>query len=323
MPSSARRQPEAAGQSRGTFTLFLLLALAGSGPPRGRAQSRTDVPRLPQTEHVQTKVYLGGQTCYACHDIRKAFEKNPHYKNWDAEELPWSERGCEACHGPGFDHVDSNGDPDKIFNYKKVTAQVSSEACLTCHQRAEERINFLRSEHGLNTVACTECHTIHSVPARQALLVASSPALCYDCHGEIRAEFNLPFHHKVHEGWMDCTDCHNQHGGFNLRMTWESAGTDLVCYRCHADKQGPFVYEHLPVKTEGCGVCHEVHGSANPRLLRRAEIRFLCLECHAGSPGALGPTTPTFHDITQSRWRHCNDCHVNIHGSHVSPFFLE
>jgi hypothetical protein len=35
-----------------------------------------------------------------------------------------------------------------------------------------------------------------------------------------------------------------------------SAGGDSTCVKCHADKQGPFVYERAPVKVEGCQVCH-------------------------------------------------------------------
>src|SRR2546430_10607074 len=35
---------------------------------------------------------------------------------------------------------------------------------------------------------------------------------------------------------------------------------------------------------EGCGSCHEPHGSANPRMLTKQEVRFVCLECHANLP---------------------------------------
>ena len=55
---------------------------------------------------------------------------------------------------------------------------------------------------------------------------------------------------------------------------------DAVCYKCHADKQGPFVYEHVPVKTEGCSSCHTPHGSTNPRLLKVSLVNMLCLQCH-------------------------------------------
>jgi predicted CXXCH cytochrome family protein len=30
--------------------------------------------------------------------------------------------------------------------------------------------------------------------------------------------------------------------------------------------------------------CHQPHGSANPRMLTRHEVRFVCLECHSNLP---------------------------------------
>lgn len=267
--------------------------------------------------------YLGGEACLHCHDIRDAFAKNPHYKNWAEEKLAWSERGCEPCHGPGSEHGHSGGDPKKILNPRTAGPARINDTCLTCHQQQEERAHYLRSSHGLNAVACTTCHTIHTPRIKPSLLAARPPALCYACHEEVRADFNQPFRHKVNEGWMSCTDCHNPHGGFAPHETRESTGPEAVCFDCHADKQGPFVFEHLPVRVEGCGICHDVHGSTNPRMLKRSEIRFLCLECHADTPGVFGPTTPLFHDITQARWQHCTDCHVNIHGSQVSRVFFE
>lgn len=266
--------------------------------------------------------YAGGEECAVCHsDIAEAFQTNPHYKTWNDTQLDWSQRGCEACHGPGREHIDG-GDVTKIFNYKEVAAQKVSDECLSCHLQAEEHSNFLRGEHGLNTVSCIECHSVHNPRVRSPLLKATQPALCYSCHGEVRPEFNKPFRHRVREGLMACTDCHNQHGGFNVRQTREATGTDLVCYTCHADKQGPFVYEHAPIKVEGCTVCHTPHGSVNARLLKRAQVRFLCLECHSELAGGA-PGTPSFHNIAQARYQNCTTCHVNIHGSNVHRYFFE
>ena len=98
----------------------------------------------------------------------------------------------------------------------------------------------------------------------------SEPQLCLSCHSEVKHQFNCPFHHKVLEGAMKCSDCHNPHGGFELKQTRLATGADAACIKCHADKQGPFVYEHAPVKTEGCVACHTPHGSSNPRLLNTA-----------------------------------------------------
>ena len=93
---------------------------------------------------------------------------------------------------------------------------------------------------------------------------------------------------------MKCSDCHNPHGGFETKQTKLSVGLDAACIKCHSNKAGPFVFEHAPLKTEGCTACHTPHGSANPKLLKRAQVRQLCLECHTGISEELSPQAPAF-----------------------------
>jgi DmsE family decaheme c-type cytochrome len=136
---------------------------------------------------------------------------------------------------------------------------------------------------------------------------------------------------------MSCTDCHNPHGAVRPETMRVSFGNEPGCYRCHSDKRGPFVFEHAPVRFEGCPACHEPHGSANPRMLIRHEVRLVCLECHANNPpvptpGAankaatstmnnLGQIPPAFHDLRSPRFQNCTVCHVKIHGSYVDRNF--
>ncbi len=323
-----RRSPAAVALLSLSLTVFAVsTASLDKAPAKKNSHSQPqDKPAASQASEQNAPAlesdYVGGEACLTCHDIQEAFKKNPHYKNWEDSTKAWSQRGCESCHGPGREHAES-ADPTKIFNFKKVAPQKVSDRCLDCHLKLEEHTNFLRNEHGVNSVACTECHSVHTPHVEKALLQASTPALCYNCHGEVRAQFRKPFRHKVNEGLMSCTDCHNQHGGFNVRQLRETAGTDIACFKCHADKQGPFVYEHAPVKVEGCTLCHDAHSSVNPRMLKRAEVRFLCLECHADTPGILGPATPEFHNLSQQRFQNCTVCHVNIHGSNLSPVFFQ
>lgn len=305
---------------------LLNTARAGDKMSRGAPPANKSSDKMPAAAStpLQQGGYAGGDSCFACHDIEDAFKKNPHYKTWADETLAWSERGCESCHGPGQAHIDAGGNPELLFNFEEASAQESSDRCLDCHLTlAEEQVNFLRNEHGLNSVACTECHSIHTFYEEEALLAAPTPALCYDCHGEVRGQFNKPFRHKIHEGLIDCTDCHNQHGGYTPRQLRTATGNHIACYNCHMDKQGPFVFEHLGVTVEGCTACHDPHGSTNPRLLRRSEVRLLCIECHSPSPGVLGDAPPGFHNLTQIEWQNCTSCHTEIHGSNLSPFFFE
>ena len=88
----------------------------------------------------------------------------------------------------------------------------------------------------------------------------------------------------------------------------------MVCYRCHAEKQGPFVYEHPPV-TEDCTYCHEPHGTVANNLLRQPAT-FLCLRCHSGHRAHHGGANID-GDIDNQRgfYTDCTVCHKQIHGS--------
>jgi DmsE family decaheme c-type cytochrome len=316
------------------LTIFILGERATSqvitGPaPQGRAMPSV-APSLAKSRHPQEKQekesqYVGADTCKLCHeDTYNHFAKTAHFLTVTSSKYGEANKGCEACHGPGKEHVDGGGDATKIYNFKNRATSEMNGRCLTCHERQEERHNFQQSEHGLNQVACTDCHSSHQPELIENLLIKRTPTLCYQCHGEIKQEFSKPFHHRVPEGGMKCTTCHNQHGGFNVTQTREaSGGTDPICLKCHTDKQGPFVFEHAPVKLEGCTVCHVPHGSNNPKLHKRPVVQLLCLECHADTPGIMGPEPPAFHDIRNPRYQNCTTCHVKIHGSNVNRFFFQ
>lgn len=268
-------------------------------------------------------LYAGAETCKTCHeDVYKKYEETAHFATTlDTKKGPeW--RGCEACHGPGREHVDGGGDKSKIFTFKDVSAKEISERCLGCHTYGEEHSNFARSVHLENGVSCIDCHSPHNAKESQQLMKAKQPELCYGCHLDKKQEFNRPFHHRVNEGLVKCSDCHNPHGGFLTKQLRATAAQDVVCFKCHADKAGPFVYEHHAVKVEGCVACHTPHGSSNPRLLKRSQVNLLCLECHSFATDAGAPATPTFHNQAQ-KYQACTMCHSQIHGSNFDRVFFK
>ncbi len=287
--------------------------------------------------------------------VRDVAATTSHKKLSENERL--DRRGCEACHGPARMHVEyqkatqsliKEGKDDeanklladetrasaaKMRSFDELSSAAASAVCLKCHEgtqgRNEERFNFRRSEHYRHGVSCIDCHSSHSPKRTEFLLRASEPEGCYRCHGEQKTSFARPFHHKVPEGGMKCSDCHNQHGSFVNKQLRTWASGDVNCVKCHTDKAGPFVYEHAPIKVEGCNSCHTPHGSTNPKLLKRNEVRFICLECHSNAPGAPGeqgegPATPSFHNLADPRGRflNCTTCHVMIHGSNASPVYF-
>ena len=286
----------------------------------------------------QTPSYTGSNACQSCHpDVSSTFFRNPHYKSVAAGNQNPEQAGCESCHGPASAHLTARGGKQTIPNaFSLLPPSKIVDTCLTCHSQTISRANIRRSEHTLDDVVCTNCHSIHRSQAPKFLLAAAQQRdLCYGCHTTVRAQFSMPFKHRVNEGTVQCTDCHNPHGSFaatwNMagrpRMVDQAVGNEEPCLKCHTDKRGPFVYEHEPVRVEGCESCHSSHGSTNARLLKRPVVFTLCLECHNGL-GNFGRQNDgvtrlsSSHNMAEPRYQNCTTCHVRIHGSNSDSRFL-
>jgi predicted CXXCH cytochrome family protein len=298
--------------------------------------------------------YAGAERCRACHKSElQEFGKTPHAAITPASKDAVT--GCEMCHGPGKAHADAeeaaHGDDaataaaTKLIFAFHANPQKNSERCMHCHITSREQAGFEHSTHIKHGVACNDCHATHLVEAagnprrvnitsaqaaffsvpqlpeenrwlHNSLLKKSQPDLCAGCHANIIAQFALPTHHRVPEGAMKCTDCHNPHGTSN-RATLRQTGWE-TCTQCHIEKRGPFVFEHSAVKVEGCTACHTPHGSVNRMLMVRREERFLCLQCHVDPFAANVP-----HSRLSFQTRgDCTRCHSSIHGSNFDVNFL-
>jgi predicted CXXCH cytochrome family protein len=291
--------------------------------------------------------YVGSDLCEACHEIvAKQFKASPHSSIQD-DKGPWAGKACESCHGPGSKHAETTALED-IRNPLKLANAEADKVCFKCHLNQSTFSGKLRASHFKNMVPCTTCHKIHAPQAPATPMIpgitrlepppptklvarrmASINELCAGCHVNVWAQFQRPYRHRLPENAMSCIDCHNPHGTLRVRMTQVFAANEPGCLNCHGDKRGPFTFEHPPMRLEGCGTCHEVHGSQNPRMLTRQAVQFVCLECHANIPnvsnpgGVIGVVPPAFHDLRSPRFQNCTICHQKIHGSHVDRNLLQ
>jgi DmsE family decaheme c-type cytochrome len=266
--------------------------------------------------------YAGSEMCQVCHeDTFLGFQKNPHALLEKSER--WKKQGiaCESCHQPAQAHAESM-EVVGIVTFRAETPRRIDQACLECHGTTETHKGRSFSSHSRNSVSCVSCHRIHQEGGDLVPRGASADELCSSCHLDVRAAFNRPFRHKLQEGAISCVDCHNPHGDPPPAMMTRVSANELVCLKCHADKRGPFPFEHAPVKLEPCSTCHEPHGSSNPRMMARHDVTRLCLECHTTSLLNLGGSPPAFHDLRSARFQNCTICHSKIHGSFVSKDFL-
>jgi len=283
---------------------------------RMSAAAPNDKPAAPRAPQAAAGDYVGAEVCATCHEeAAKSFANNPHSKL--AEEHGKSGATCESCHGPGRAHVQSGGDKARIFNPAKAEPGEVDQRCLGCH--AGKHANFERSAHAEAGVSCVSCHSVHSGSDAEHLLKAAQPALCYQCHADLKPQFAMPFHHKVDEGLLTCSDCHDPHGTFNGKQLKSTADQNAICTKCHAETRGPFIYEHAAIKGEGCLACHTPHGSANARLLNVPNINPLCNQCHSQvAAGTVHGVSAGSQELTP-----CISCHTMIHGSNLNQAFLK
>jgi DmsE family decaheme c-type cytochrome len=259
------------------------------------------------------------QSCLReCHDRApiNLILQTPHAIKGDAR-TPFAQHQCETCHGASPGHIETSSTPVSIvFKGPKASPVAARNAkCLSCHQSGL-RINWNGSQHQRNDVACTGCHTIHT--SKDPLRVRTSqPEKCFTCHAEQRAQANRKSHHPILEGKVVCADCHNPHGSPQEKMLVKARVND-TCYKCHADKRGPFLSEHAPVR-EDCTLCHTPHGSTQVRLLKERPP-YLCQQCHdtshhSGSPYGGETLIRGRAPQPQAVGRGCLNCHSQVHGS--------
>ncbi|MFH1626481.1 MAG: DmsE family decaheme c-type cytochrome [Pseudomonadota bacterium] len=258
----------------------------------------------------------GANVCADCHEeTYKSYVMSRHGVTADAR-TPAAKQGCESCHGPTDKHVD---DPSKqsIISFSKDggrAAEELSKQCLGCHSNSSHLAQWDMSQHSRNDVTCGNCHTVHAPRARAAV---KQPLVCFECHKSIQVDVRKQSHHPIMEGKVSCSSCHNPHGELSRAMI-KAENTNQLCYQCHADKRGPYVWQHLPVE-ENCATCHTPHGSRYDKLLTQ-RLTNLCQDCHANSGHHDNPYDATGAFIgssPSSRFyaRSCLNCHSMIHGS--------
>ena len=272
-------------------------------------------------------VYVGEAVCIACHTVQnKQFVHTVHANAFRLNpKNQLQAQSCEACHGPGSNHIKDPVNPANRGSLVGFTrewgtpVEKQTSMCLSCHQGAQAMF-WPGSTHATHKLSCSDCHNPMAKFSATGLLKNTSiNETCYSCHKQQRAEFAKRSHMPLPEGKVSCVDCHNPHGSTSRAMIKADSVNEL-CYNCHAEKRGPFLWEHAPVR-ENCLNCHNAHGSNHDKLLQVARP-FSCQQCH-GNAGGHQATLYNAGQVlgggaaanTRILGRSCQNCHSQIHGS--------
>jgi predicted CXXCH cytochrome family protein len=262
-----------------------LVVLAGALVLVGTMISCRTVTRTAVTlPNIPGAEYLGTRECANCHEeIVRDFQTADHARLITTGPNALH-AGCESCHGPSSLHVESGGEVKPPYSFSPGRPQPGDRAARLVLE-----------------------------PGR------ANETVCYQCHANVRGQFNLPHHHPVPEGKMSCSECHSPHKG----SIHAGGGTSLfsrneTCLRCHSAQRGPHVFEHEAMR-EGCTTCHNPHGSVHTKMLTARDAN-LCLKCHfqqvSGGRLLIGGSDHSIRVQQGTCWS--AGCHEAVHGSRVN-----
>jgi DmsE family decaheme c-type cytochrome len=252
-----------------------------------------------------------GDQCGACHEsVASHFKASAHGKAKQFISGAF-EQGCESCHGDANEQMSAGGDKSKIINPGRLKGAEASKNCIRCHQTQRAQMHWKGSAQQKANVSCVDCHKTHGGSAEKSSLAGKTePETCFRCHGNLRHTMFQRSAHPLRDGKMTCSSCHNPHGTMTGNKLLKANSTNDLCLKCHAEKRGPFLWEHAPSR-ENCLSCHASHGSNHDKLLTMT-VTMTCQNCHnqgrhqsvAGRPNALF-----------NIGRACLQCHPQVHGS--------
>jgi DmsE family decaheme c-type cytochrome len=303
-----------------------------SGPAstgaKGKAPQQAPTPGPKENESAvgagdeNQPQYVGADTCISCHqDNGNSLLHSVHGRLMESRKGIPFDKACETCHGPGSLHVEfADNTTDARFHTikfpPKLPAPEANAICLSCHEN-KAHFHWKGSPHDMKNVTCISCHMIHQdekKPNAHLLKTARLMDTCFTCHIEKKAQVSRNAHMPLNEDDMSCTSCHDMHGTSGEKNLLGDSVNE-TCYKCHADKRGPFLFEHPPTR-ESCLNCHNPHGSMHDFMLVE-NPPYLCQRCHSGTrhPSTAYDSHELGLNALQQIGSGCLNCHSNIHGS--------
>jgi predicted CXXCH cytochrome family protein len=272
----------------------------------------------------------GTGQCLLCHaEQRMHLMADTAHGDTDKPLTPYSQHGCESCHGKGSLHVTdalSGVTRPAMIDYgenAKTSTQKQMQTCMTCHRRdwdvmlaVEAHVNASNFEG----VSCATCHTMHPFPediqkepgrpGPTAAFTSTGAAKCLLCHSEKRVALiadtphgdrsdpNTPF--AQHE----CESCHGP-GSIHVSQSRRGKGRPpMIAFSQDS-------HTSLSVQTETCLACHDNHDDGFTSLAWDDMVHnrnTTCADCHvAHVDSSQVPNRPAETEA-------CLDCHGRADG---------
>lgn len=251
------------------------------------------------------------ETCIKCHSthgrmlhtklVRGGQGFDPHSLETQAAEFGIS---CEACHGPGADHVESNGSP--IQRYSQYLSD-GEDASI---------VNPLRLDHARASHICASCHSTAETVDLEAVRNWSSHGWAFRPGDDLTASPMRVIVRGSLDGLSEARRAEVLERGDYLRDTFWPDGMIRV-------SGGEFNgMSESPCYLRGdlsCLSCHQLHQKpddhrsrerwADDQLAREMNGNQACVQCHPEYESDEALTRHTHHPA-DSAGSQCYNCHM-------------
>ncbi len=181
---------------------------------------------------------------------------------------------------------------------------------------------------GPRTPTCTSCHGPSQAHLKKPAGAKEQPApdvvfgkktkldptgrsqVCQTCH-ERDSKRHLWSGSAHQAADVACNTCHKVHTNQDKALVKQQEAN--LCYTCHKEQRTQMnrpSHHPVPEGKMACSDCHNVHGSAGPKLASRDSTNATCYTCHAEK---RGPFVHAHEPVNED----CASCH-NPHGSSVA-----
>lgn len=257
----------------GIVTLAALLGGLALATPFALAES----PKPPgKAMGPATEALKGDAICTRCHDESDLKPVLSIYQTRHGVQADGRAPKCQSCHGDSDAHV-------------KNTAGTSTRPApdVLFGARSSKFSSFKRSPAEAQNASCLTCHEKSAARTHWAGSAhQSNDVACVSCH-EIHAAHDKVRGKKTQPA--TCFTCHKEQRAESHKISHHAIGEGKVA----------------------CSDCHNPHGSAGAKSLKKNTVNETCYTCHAEK---RGPFLWEHQPVTED----CGACHTP-HGSNITP----
>jgi len=196
--------------------------------------------------------------------------------------------GCEACHGPGSEHLEVTPRGQRIVSPRLLTPERQSLVCGTCHARhqgaggelapLDAMLRMPRAGLARRDFLAAYVSRIESGP--EVVFGTGDPRVGFQQYGDFvrSAKYRSP------ALLVTCTDCHDPHRSERHASDLREASASASCAGCHVESRDVSAHAQATV------------GYAHVRGVDQAQLT--CTACHMVPTGASGARVEALVDVS-------------------------